>query len=362
MGDATLSKPILVTGGAGFIGSHLTESLVRRGMQVRVLDDFSTGNEENLEAVLPSGQVELTRGSVRDEEVLRPLMAGCSHVFHLAASVGVGAITARPLESMENNLEGVQSLFRVLRAQTPPPRVILFSSSEVYGKSGEVPLREESDLQLGPTHVFRWSYAAAKVVGEYQALCEHRKYGTPVTIVRCFNTSGPRQISTYGMVIPRFLEQALRGDPITVYGDGSQTRCFSYVEDVVEDVLRLMDHPGAVGRAINVGSDRETSVLALAHRIRELTGSSSPIQMVPFREIFGDSFQEIPRRVPDLSRIRDLLGTRPHTSLEDLLASTLAWYRSRNGGAPAASGGGSGTRKEPGASSSTALGSAKLGP
>jgi len=319
----------LVTGGAGFIGSHLTDSLVRRGAQVRVLDDLSTGREENLEAAIATGQVELTVGSVRDVPLFGTLMSGCSHVFHLAASVGVGSVTTDPLGCLENNVEGVQALFRAAHAQSRFPRILLFSSSEVYGKSVEIPLHEESTFQLGPARVSRWSYAACKVLAEYHALAEYETHSMPVTIVRCFNTSGPRQLPTYGMVIPRFFEQALKGDPITVYGDGAQTRCFSYVLDVVEGVLGLADHDETAGEVYNIGSNQETSVLELAQKIRALTGSVSAIRHVPFDEVFGGSFQEVPRRVPDLTKIDALLGADlRQTELTTLLQSIHEDYRS----------------------------------
>ena len=318
----------MVTGGAGFIGSHLTEELIRRGETVRVLDNLSSGRRENLEAAEQTGKLELTIGDVRDLDQLSALMERCSRVFHLAASVGVGTVTAHPLESMQNNVEGVQSLFAALHRQTARPRLVIFSSSEVYGKSMQVPLREDSTFEIGPTDVFRWSYATAKILSEYHALCEHAENGVEVVVVRCFNTSGPRQLPTYGMVVPRFFEQALRGDPITVYGDGTQTRCFSYVGDVVEGVIRLSDAPGAIGQVFNVGNDAETSVLELAHAIRAVTGSGSQIQLTPYRDVFGERFQEVQRRVPDLARLERVVGFRPRTPLAELLEMTYRHHRS----------------------------------
>lgn len=312
----------MVTGGAGFIGSHLTEELIRRGETVRVLDNLSSGRLENLEWAKTTGRLELEIGDVRDVDRLSALMEGCSRIFHLAASVGVGTVTARPLESMQNNVEGVQSLFAALHRQSVLPRLIVFSSSEVYGKSVQVPLREDTTFELGPTDVFRWSYATAKILSEYHALCEHAQHGVEVVVVRCFNTSGPRQLPTYGMVVPRFFEQAIQGDPITVYGDGSQTRCFSFVGDVVEGVLRLAESEGAIGQVFNVGSDAETSVIELAHAIRAVTGSRSEIQLTPYRDVFGERFQEVQRRVPDLSRLERVTGFRPRTSLAKLLELT----------------------------------------
>lgn len=322
----------MVTGGAGFIGSHLTEELIRRGETVRVLDNLSSGRRENLEQAEQTGKLELTIGDVRDVDTLSALMEGCSRVFHLAASVGVGTVTAHPLESMQNNVEGVQSLFAALHRQSTRPRLIVFSSSEVYGKSAQVPLREETTFEIGPTDVFRWSYATSKILSEYHALCEHAEHGVEVVVVRCFNTSGPRQLPTYGMVVPRFFEQALRGEPITVYGDGTQTRCFSYVGDVVEGVIRLSEAPSAIGQVFNVGSDAETSVLELAHAIRAVTGSSSPIQLTPYRDVFGERFQEVQRRVPDLARLEKVVGFRPRTPLAELLELTYRHHRAISSG------------------------------
>jgi len=329
-GDATLKKPLLVTGGAGFIGSHLVDALLDRGENVRVLDDLSSGRLENLARARQSGRLQVTVGSVCDLPLFRAQIEGCARIYHLAASVGVDMVTNRPSESLRNNVEGVQNLFAAISDSQPPERVVLFSSSEVYGKSSQLPLREESDLVLGPSTVPRWSYASGKVMGEFLALGEYQRCGRPVTVVRCFNTCGPRQRASYGMVVPRFLDQALAGEPITVYGDGTQTRCFSYVGDVVEGVVRLAEHPDAVGQVYNLGSDRETSILELAQRVVALTGSASSIRLFPYAQVYGDSFQDVRRRVPDLGKIRRLLGDLPSTDLDALLRAALV--DRRNGG------------------------------
>jgi UDP-glucose 4-epimerase len=249
-------------------------------------------------------------------------------------------VTARPTECLNNNVQGVHSLLTALRSLASPPRVVLFSSSEVYGKSEKIPLREDGDLLLGPSSVPRWSYASGKVVGEFLALGEHARAGLPVTIVRCFNTCGPRQRATYGMVVPRFLDQALAGEPITIYGDGSQTRCFSYVDDVVWCVMRLGERSEAVGEIYNVGSDEETSILQLAERIHTLFPSSPGLRFVPYPEAYGREFQDVRRRVPDLGKIRRILGDLPSTDLMTLLRRTAA-TRLRPG--PEAEGTGSAT-------------------
>jgi UDP-glucose 4-epimerase len=315
---------VLVTGGAGFIGSHLVEALLRRGERVRVLDDLSTGSLSNLAACHGNERLEIEIGTARDAATFRRVLDGCGTVFHLAASVGVGMVTAEPAECLRNNLEGVQNLLAGLAGRTSLPRVILFSSSEVYGKSERVPLREDGDLVLGPSNVPRWSYASGKVTGEFLVLAEHRRAGLPATVVRCFNTCGPRQQPTYGMVVPRFLGQALRDEPLTVFGDGRQSRCFSFVDDVVGAVLALALRPEAVGEVYNVGSDHETTVLELASRVREVTGSASRVRLVPYHEAYGDHFEDVRRRVPDLGKIRGVLGPLPLTDLDTLLHLTLA--------------------------------------
>lgn len=322
-----LKSLVLVTGGAGFIGSHLVDELVRRGRTVRVLDNLSTGRKANIDGHALAGTVDLVVGDVRDPETLAYAARGCSTIFHLAASVGVGEVTRAPLSCLENNLEGVLSLVGLARSVSPSPRLIYFSSSEVYGKSGDAPLVEEGTFVIGPANSPRWSYAAGKIAGEYLALGSGDAHGIPVTVVRCFNTSGPRQMSTYGMVIPRFFEQAIAGDPITVYGDGSQTRCFSYVGDVVENVLRLEAAPEANGEVFNVGSDERISVLELAEKVRRLTGSSSKIAFVPFDDAYGPGFEESSHRVPDLTKLEGVTGSRRFTSLDELLARYFEWVR-----------------------------------
>jgi UDP-glucose 4-epimerase len=315
---------VLVTGGAGFIGSHLVEALLRRGERVRVLDDLSTGSLSNLAACHGNERLEIEIGTARDAATFRRVLDGCGTVFHLAASVGVGMVTAEPAECLRNNVEGVQNLLAGLTGRASLPRVILFSSSEVYGKSERVPLREDGDLVLGPSNVPRWSYASGKVTGEFLVLAEHRRAGLPATVVRCFNTCGPRQQPTYGMVVPRFLGQALRDEPLTVFGDGRQSRCFSFVDDVVGAVLALALRPATVGEVYNVGSDHETTVLELASRVREVTGSASRVRLVPYHEAYGDHFEDVRRRVPDLGKIRGVLGSLPLTDLDTLLHLTLA--------------------------------------
>ena len=271
--------------------------------------------------------LEIRIGSCRDREFFRRALDGCATVYHLAASVGVRLITSEPAACLRNNIEGVENLLAGVAGQTPLPRILLFSSSEVYGKSDRVPLSEEADFVLGPTAVPRWSYASGKIVGEFLALAEHRLSGLPVTIVRCFNTCGPRQRATYGMVVPRVLDQALRGEPIPDYRHGPQSPGFTFGEEVVGGVLRLAETPSAVGEVFNLGTERETTILDLAERIVAATGSSSAIRFLPYAEAYGARFEDIPRRVPDVTKLERFTGFRPATDLDELLRITLAARR-----------------------------------
>jgi UDP-glucose 4-epimerase len=319
---------VLVTGGAGFIGSHLVDALVAEGEKVRVLDDLSTGREENLAGALSSGRVELRIGTVVDHKVAESAAEGCERVFHLAATVGVRRVLADPAAGLRNNILGADSILGAVR-RTRPRSLVLFSSSEVYGRTSGGPLAEDAASLIGPTDVPRWSYAAGKAVGEFLALGEHRRQGTPVTIVRCFNTCGPRQIDAYGMVIPSLLRQALTGETMTVYGDGRQTRCFSYVGDVVRGVLALSNCESSRGEVYNIGTDQEITILDLAQSIRRICRSSSPIALVPYEEAYGRGFEDVPRRVPDLRKLRAGIDYSPRVDLERLLEITRDWVLER---------------------------------
>ncbi len=313
---------VLVTGGAGFIGSHLVEALLGRGDEVWVIDDLSTGREENIAHLMDNPQFHWHYGSVLDKDLVREVMAQCDIVFHLAAAVGVAYVVANPLKSLVTNIKGAEVVLE--EASADLKKVILFSSSEVYGKGNGIPLRESDDRVLGPTAVSRWSYATGKAVDEFLALAYWREKGLPTVIVRCFNSCGPRQTGDYGMVVPRFVGQALRGEPITVYGDGQQSRCFSYVGDVVSGVLKLAEHPRAVGQVFNIGTDEEITIEALAHRIKELTGSPSAVVRVPYEEAYDEGFEDMKRRVPNLSKIHSLIDYRPTVSLDELLVLTIS--------------------------------------
>ncbi|KPJ61625.1 MAG: nucleoside-diphosphate sugar epimerase [Latescibacteria bacterium DG_63] len=312
---------VLVTGGAGFIGSHLVEALLKKGDEVWVIDDLSTGRLENIAHLEGNPRFHWCGGTVLDKKLVAETMAHCELVYHLAAAVGVSYVVKHPLKSLITNIRGAEVVLE--EASVERKKVILFSSSEVYGKGNCVPFKESDDRVLGPTAVSRWSYATGKAVDEFLALAYCREKDLPTVIVRCFNSCGPRQTGEYGMVVPRFVTQALLEEPISVYGDGQQSRCFSYVGDVVRGVLLLADHPGAVGEVFNIGTDEEITVEGLAIRIKEITGSCSPIVYVPYEEAYGSGFEDMKRRVPDLSKIGALVGYSPSISLDELLVLTV---------------------------------------
>jgi UDP-glucose 4-epimerase len=315
----------LVTGGAGFIGSHLTEALLQAGHEVAVLDDFSTGRLPNLAAVKDHPRLEVVEGTVTDEPVVRKLVAGADVVYHLAAAVGVRLILDRPVATIETNIVGTETVLRA--ARDGRPRVVLASTSEVYGKNDRVPLSEEDDRVLGPTTKSRWSYACSKAIDEFLGLAYHHEHGVPVTIVRFFNTIGPRQTGRYGMVVPRFARQALDGGPITVYGDGRQTRCFTDVEDTVRATMALAEAPAAVGEVFNVGTTHELTIQALAERVRALADSVAPIVQVPYDQAYQPGFEDLRRRVPDIRKAERVAGYRPRVPLDETLRRVIVHLR-----------------------------------
>lgn len=306
----------VVTGGAGFIGSHLCGELLRRGFEVHAVDDLSTGRRANLDSLLAESRLRLTVASVADPGVAAAICGGADVVFHLAGVVGVRRLASEPLVVMQSNLSSTQSLLAAAAAVGVP--VLLASSSEVYG-DGPVPFRERDPVRPGSTEGLRGGYACAKAMGEWLALGHADGSGLPVVIARLFNTVGPRQSGDHGMVLPRFVAQALRGEPLTVYGDGAQTRCFAHVGDVVRALVDLVGAHGAAGRVFNVGSDRETTVLALAQLVRERARSRSPIDHVPFGAVFPPGFVDPPRRVPALERLRSTIGWAPSTPLSSIV-------------------------------------------
>jgi UDP-glucose 4-epimerase len=312
----------LVTGGAGFIGSHLCERLLADGHSALVLDDLSTGRYDNIAHLDGRPGFELRVASVTEPAVVERCVTECQAVFHLASAVGVRLVVDEPVKTIETIVNGTDVVLRSCARYRRP--ALLTSSSEVYGKSDRLPYAEGDDCVLGPTTTRRWAYACAKALDEFLALAHWHEARLPVVVVRLFNTVGPRQTGRYGMVIPRFLAQALAGEPITVYGDGTQTRCFAHVADVVGALVALMGHPGARGEVFNVGNDEEISILELARRIRSLTGSASQIRLVPYGEAYTAGFEDMSRRVPDLSKVRRLIGYRPTRDLDRILADLLA--------------------------------------
>lgn len=316
---------VLITGGAGFIGSHLADACLRRGDEVYVLDDLSTGSIYNIEHLKDHPEFHYTIDRVQNTAVTAELVDRAHVIFHLAAAVGVRLIVDSPVGTIENNLQTTEVILAA--ASKKDKRVLFVSTSEVYGLSDDLPFREDGHIVLGATTKGRWSYACSKAIDEFLALAYHKEKGLPVVVVRLFNTVGPRQTGHYGMVIPSFVRQALGGHPITVYGDGSQSRCFGYVCDVIGALLSLMDHPDTPGEVFNIGSTEETTILELAQRVKALTESSSPIVMVPYTEAYEEGFEDMPRRVPDTSKIRALIGYAPTTTLDQILESVIAYCR-----------------------------------
>ncbi len=315
----------LITGGAGFIGSHLADRLVARDDGVVLVDDLSTGSPDNVRHLVHAGQAELVEVSIMDEGLMRKLVADADVVVHLAASVGVQLIVDHPLASLLNNIRGTEVILEACAESGT--KVLVASTSEIYGKNAHGPLHEDADRILGSPFVARWSYSTSKAVDEILAHAFWRERGTPSIVARLFNTVGPRQTGAYGMVIPRFVGQALRGEPLTVYGTGTQRRCFCHVHDTVAALMALLDHPDAVGSVFNVGAPNETTMEELARCVIEMTGSASAIVHVPYDVAYEEGFEDMERRVPDISRIGNLTGWGPTRSLEDILDDVIAYER-----------------------------------
>ncbi len=314
-----------ITGGAGFIGSHLAESLLAAGHQVTILDNLSTGAMENIEHLKGRAGFKYVIDSVMNEPLLAELVDGCDVVFHLAAAVGVKLIVEAPVHTIETNVHGTEVVLK--HANKKKKLVVVASTSEVYGKSTAVPFREDADLVLGPTPKHRWAYACSKAIDEFLALAYWKEKKLPVIIVRFFNTVGPRQTGRYGMVIPNFVRQGLAGHPITVHGDGSQTRSFCYVGDVVAALGRLVAEPRAVGDVFNVGNDEEITILELAEKVRQLTGGRSEIQMIPYDQAYEAGFEDMPRRVPNLDKIKQLVQFEATVPLDEILVRVVDYFQ-----------------------------------
>jgi nucleoside-diphosphate-sugar epimerase len=315
----------LITGGAGFIGSHLAEALLEGGHQVLVLDNLSTGSIDNIAHLKGRPGFEYTVDTITNEPLLAELIDRSDVVFHLAAAVGVKLIVEEPVHTIETNVHGTEVVLK--HSNKKKKLVFIASTSEVYGKSQAVPFSEDADLVLGPTPKHRWAYACSKAIDEFLALAYWKEKKLPVIIVRFFNTVGPRQTGQYGMVVPTFVRQALAGHPITVFGDGTQSRSFTYVGDVVGALVALMTEPAAVGQVFNIGNGNEISIRALAEKVKALTGSSSDIVMVPYDQAYESGFEDMPRRVPDISKIRNLIGYQPRVDLETILLKVIEHFR-----------------------------------
>jgi len=314
---------VLITGGAGFIGSHLADAYLKCGNEVFIIDDLSTGSIENIRHLKEHPRFQYTIENVHNQPVTAELIDQCDAIFHLAAAVGVKLIVESPVRTIETNVHGTEVVLSL--ANKKKKKVLIASTSEVYGLSNEVPFREDGNLVMGATTKGRWSYACSKAIDEFLALAYWREKKLPTVVVRLFNTVGPRQTGQYGMVIPTFVKQALAGRPITVYGDGKQSRCFCYVGDVVGALMRLMDEPKAIGEVFNVGSNQEITILNLARKVKELTKSDSEITFTPYDEAYEEGFEDMPRRIPDISKANKLVGFKPQVTLDGILKSVIEY-------------------------------------
>ncbi|MFN0178741.1 MAG: NAD-dependent epimerase/dehydratase family protein [Gemmatimonadales bacterium] len=318
---------VFITGGAGFIGSHLAHRLIARGDQVIVLDDLSTGSMDNIADLVGRPGFEHRIGDATNQALVTELADRCDVTAHLAAAVGVRLIVEKPVHTIETNVRATECVLAAAAKKQKP--VLVASTSEVYGKGSKVPFEETDDLTLGPTSHSRWAYACSKALDEWLALAYWREKGVPVTVARLFNTVGPRQTGRYGMVLPNFAAQALRGEPLTVYGSGEQSRCFGHVNDAIESIVRLIETPAAVGQVFNIGNDEEVTILELAKRVRAAAQSDSEIRYVPYSEAYAEGFEDMMRRVPDVRKLERTIGFRPRTPLDTIITDVLADQRER---------------------------------
>ena len=313
----------LITGGSGFIGSHLAEALLARGDTVTIIDNLSTGRFENVQHLVSNPRFSFAIDSITNEIVLDRLASQCDIIVHLAATVGVELVVRSPVQTILTNVDGTEVVLRTARRYRA--RTLIASSSEVYGKGARIPFREDDDVLLGPTCRARWAYAASKMIDEFLGMAYYHEYGVPVVPFRLFNTVGPRQVGRYGMVMPRFISAALAGKTLQVYGDGSQIRCFCHVQDVIRAVIALAEEPTAIGRVFNIGSTEPISILDLARRVITLTDSSSEIAFVPYDQAYAEGFEDMARRVPDTTRIREAVGWAPQFTLDDIILDVAHW-------------------------------------
>ena len=310
---------VLVTGGAGFIGSHLSDALLKLGHEVTIIDDLSTGRMENIEHVIKYPNFKFAIETITNETVMDRLVSECDMIYHLASAVGVQLIVNKPVEVIERCVIGTHAVLKI--ANRYKKKTLIASTSEIYGKNDKVPFDEEDDRVLGATTKSRWSYSCSKAIDEFLALAYNKEMGLPIVIVRLFNTVGPRQTGQYGMVVPRFVAQAIRNEPITVYGNGAQSRCFCNVADVVGALILLMENDRATGQVVNVGSQEEITILELAQRVKRITGSKSKIVQIPYDEAYEQGFEDMNRRIPSIAKINNLISWKPEISLDDTLFS-----------------------------------------
>jgi nucleoside-diphosphate-sugar epimerase len=320
-----MGRTFLITGGAGFIGSHLAEALLLRGDSVLIIDDLSTGSIQNIEHLKAHQRFEYTLDTIMNRSVMAELVDRADFVYHLAAAVGVRLIVESPVRTIETNIRGTEIVLELANKKKRP--VLITSSSEVYGKSTRIPFAEEDDLVLGPTSRGRWSYACSKALDEFLGIAYFQEKKLPVVIARLFNTVGPRQTGRYGMVLPTFVQQALSGRPMTVYGDGTQCRCFCFIGDVVRALIRLVEERRAYGQVFNIGSQEEVSIRTLAERVRERLGSRSEVVLVPYDEAYDAGFEDMQRRVPDIRKIRAMIGFEPETPLSEIIDRVAEYHR-----------------------------------
>ncbi len=316
---------ILITGGAGFIGSHLAEEVLSRGDEVFIIDNLSTGSLKNIEHLIKNKKFNYTIGTIMDEKAMDGLIGNCDQVYHLAAAVGVKLIMEKPLETIETNVKGSEIVLRL--ANKYKRKILITSTSEIYGNHLEHKLKEDDNRVLGPIKKWRWAYASSKTIDEFLAFAYHVEKKLPVVIVRLFNTVGPRQTGAYGMVLPNFIQSALLGKPITIYGDGKQTRSFGYVKDVVRGMTDLMSHPRAEGDVFNIGGEEEITINNLAKEIKRMTNSSSEITHLSYEEAYGRGFEDMRRRTPDISKIKKLIGYKPSLTLEEIIRKVIDYFK-----------------------------------
>ena len=315
----------LITGGAGFIGSHLAEALLDGGHEVDIIDNLSTGSIRNVGHLKSNPRFKYAIDTLTNEPLLAELIDRNDVIFHFAAAVGVKLIVEQPVHTIETNVHGTEVVLK--HAHKKKKKVVIASTSEVYGKSADVPFREDADLVMGATVKHRWAYACSKAIDEFLALAYYKERDLPVIIVRFFNTVGPRQTGQYGMVLPSFVRQALSGEPITVFGDGTQSRSFTYVGDVVDCMMRLVNEPKAVGQVFNIGNKQEVTILQLAELVKSLTGSASRIEFVPYDKAYEEGFEDMPRRVPDLTKVTQLVGYEPKVQLNEIITRVIEYFR-----------------------------------